>query len=191
MKSIKETAVEYAKTKHTNQNLIEIVSWDFEAGANYVLEIIEDIVSNPRRYVSADTTVPEGMINDIVKRINELKKITRATIKSYTDVDQSKKLAGILPLESADMYYEPAVGFCTEPSEPRFGDIKYAHPRSIRCWSLTALLSVLPEGTRLLKSAINDTYHCDCPKGNIDKWFDNPVDACYEMIMRLNELNLL
>ena len=41
MKSIKEKAVEYAKTKHTNQNLIEIVSWDFEAGANYALKQIE------------------------------------------------------------------------------------------------------------------------------------------------------
>lgn len=41
MKSIKEKAEEYAKTKHTNMNLIDIVSWDFEAGANYVLETIE------------------------------------------------------------------------------------------------------------------------------------------------------
>lgn len=28
-----------------------------------------------------------------------------ATIKSYTDLEQSKKLAEILPLESADMHY--------------------------------------------------------------------------------------
>lgn len=28
-----------------------------------------------------------------------------ATIKSYTDIEQSKKLAQILPLKSADMYY--------------------------------------------------------------------------------------
>ena len=28
-----------------------------------------------------------------------------ATIKSYTDIEQSKKLAEILPLESADMGY--------------------------------------------------------------------------------------
>ena len=28
-----------------------------------------------------------------------------ATIKSYTDISQSKKLAEILPLESADMTY--------------------------------------------------------------------------------------
>jgi len=46
MKSIKEKAVEYAKTKHTNQNLIEIVSWDFEAGANYALDAIEEFMDN-------------------------------------------------------------------------------------------------------------------------------------------------
>ena len=28
------------------------------------------------------------------------------TIKSYSDLQQSKKLAKILPLKSADMYYE-------------------------------------------------------------------------------------
>ena len=47
MKSIKEKAEEYAKTKHTDQNLIEIVSWDFEAGANYVLDAIEECF-NPK-----------------------------------------------------------------------------------------------------------------------------------------------
>jgi hypothetical protein len=114
-----------------------------------------------------------------------------ATIKSYTDLQQSRKLAEILPLESADMYFEPSTGFCTEPSEVRVGDIKYAHPRSVPCWSLTALLSVLPEGTRLLKSTTDNTYHCDCPKVNVDKWYDNPVDACYEMIIRLNEHKML
>lgn len=28
-----------------------------------------------------------------------------ATIKAYTDIEQSRKLAEILPIESADMYY--------------------------------------------------------------------------------------
>jgi hypothetical protein len=65
-------------------------------------------------------------------------------MKAYTDVSQSKILAEFLPLESADMYYEPPMGFCTEPSEAKFGDIKYAHPRSIRCWSLAALMNLLP-----------------------------------------------
>ena len=68
------------------------------------------------------------------------------TIKSYTDLEQSKKLAIILPLESADMYwYRDAV---TKENNPRNMSLSqvpknksmYYYP----CWSLTALLSVLP-----------------------------------------------
>ena len=121
-----------------------------------------------------------------------------ATIKSYTDIEQSKKLAEILPLESADMYYEPSAGFCTEPSEVRFGDIKYAHPRSIRCWSLAALLGVLPiklqivlaindfQGDRKEKYVIGSVEH-----DNYDCYADNPVDACVAMIEKLHELKML
>lgn len=108
-------------------------------------------------------------------------------MKSYTDLEQSKKLAEILPLESADMYY----GYGKD--KPEFlpisdGDVKCL---SQPCWSLAALLGVLPKTTRLLKSATDDTYHCDCPMGNINKWFDNPIDACVAMIEKLHELNLL
>lgn len=73
MKSIKEKAEEYAKTKHTNQNLIEIVSWDFEAGANHVLDEIEKIINHPRRFVTGDKTVEEGMIEEISKLVEHLK----------------------------------------------------------------------------------------------------------------------
>ena len=65
-------------------------------------------------------------------------------MKSYTDLEQSKKLAEILPLKSADMRFcfshtldgriighYPMIG-----SEPSLG--------TIPCWSLVALLSVLP-----------------------------------------------
>lgn len=114
------------------------------------------------------------------------------TIKSYTNLEQSKKLAEILPIESADMRFcfshtlggriighYPMIG-----REPSMG--------TIPCWSLMALFGVLPRETRLLKSATDDIYyHCDCPKGNVDKWFDNPVDACYEMIIKLSELKML
>ena len=122
-----------------------------------------------------------------------------ATIKSYTDLQQSKKLAEILPLESADMYYEPSAGFCTEPSEVRFGDIKYAHPRSIRCWSLAALLEQLPyevcdddensiylqidkEGD-VYRLVYTDTYE-DFEIIETDR-YEHFVDACYEMIVKL------
>lgn len=113
-------------------------------------------------------------------------------MKSYTDIEQSKKLTEILPIESADMhwqYIEEDNGqlqwFCFSK------DFSINQYNNDPAWSLTALFSVLPEGTRLLKSATDATYHCDCPKGNIDKWFDNPVDACYEMIVKLNELKML
>lgn len=46
MKSIKEKAKEYAKTMHTDQTLIEIVGEDFEAGANYVLEQVENLLKD-------------------------------------------------------------------------------------------------------------------------------------------------
>ena len=110
--------------------------------------------------------------------------------KAFTSLGQSKKLAEILPLESADMSYQHFVpefgleGYCISLDAVEYDD-------DIPCWSLAALLGVLPEGTRLLKSATDNTCHCDCPKGNIDKWFDNPVDACYELILKLHELNLL
>ena len=53
--------------------------------------------------------------------------IKNKIMKPYTDLEQSKKLAGILPIGSNDMYYEPSAGFNTHPSEVRIGDIKYAH----------------------------------------------------------------
>lgn len=114
-------------------------------------------------------------------------------MKSYTDLEQSHKLAEILSLDSADMswvscddgrqkYYQ---------AENRKIILMYEKKHWIPCWSLAALLNVLPQGTRLLKSAIDETYHCDCPKGNVNEWFDNSVDACYEIILKLHELNLL
>lgn len=117
-------------------------------------------------------------------------------MKAYTDLEQSKKLAEILPLESADMYFEPSAGFRTEPSEVRVGDIKHAHPRSVPCWSLAALLDVIPEGV------IENYYTPNIQKEN-GKYSiaygneellceaDTSVDACYEMIIKLNELKKL
>ena len=127
------------------------------------------------------------------------------TIKSFTDIKQSKKLAEILPIESADMYYEPSMGYCTEPSEVRLGDIKYAHPRSIRCWSLAALFGVIPQTIFDGEYVINiteggaykwvityDHYENRSSSGyEVDSGADNLVDACYELVLKLHELKLL
>ena len=117
-------------------------------------------------------------------------------MKAYTDLEQSKKLAEILPIKSADCYwdYDEMQKFHRiswfEDGFNKHSQLLF-NENNVCAWSLAALLDILPQGTRILKSSTNDTYHCDCPKENIDKWFDNPIDACYEMILKLNEEKLL
>jgi hypothetical protein len=118
-----------------------------------------------------------------------------ATIKSYTDLEQSKKLAEILPLESADYFHAPDAGVVvTEPYKLSEGDetVITAYKGAIPCWSLAALLGVLPriEGLKpVLDLDINYIqYHSDI---DLCATADNPVDACVAMIEKLHELNLL
>lgn len=122
-----------------------------------------------------------------------------ATIKSFTDISQSKTLSKILPLESADMlwgYYFNGKNHCVPNIRP-FRDGRNEIPKCyIPAWSLAALLSVLPEGV------IENYYAPNLQKekgkysiayGNEELLHvaDNPVDACYELILKLKELNLL
>lgn len=110
-----------------------------------------------------------------------------------TNLEQSKELAKILPFKSADLCFQQVFDEQHKTTDYRIEMIPYRFYSgiSIPAWSLVALLDVLPQGTRLLKSATDNTYHCDCPKGNIDKWFDNPIDACYELVLKLHEENIL
>lgn len=62
-------------------------------------------------------------------------------MKSYTDLEQSKKLAKILPPESADMFYRDN-GEDVKLMWEHLSEIKVTTP----CWSLTILLEVLPLG---------------------------------------------
>lgn len=105
-----------------------------------------------------------------------------ATIKSYTDIEQAKKLAEILSLDSADMYY-----WCGE--DLRIGGYRAMNiDYDIPCWSLTALLNVLPSAT--LDSSDDHYFRFHCME-RYTEWFDSPVDACVEMIIRLNKLKML
>ena len=125
-----------------------------------------------------------------------------ATIKSYTDLEQSKKLAEILPIESADMHYatwtildgefivSPDQGDTIESLQEDYGN------QIIPCWSLAALLDILPY-PQLSKDKLGSVkvgwivsvYPNGCRYDSC--WHDNPVDACYEIIIKLNELKLL
>ena len=136
-------------------------------------------------------------------------------MKSFTDIEQSKKLAEILPIESADMYYQyvlpksdkirynPEIGNPTNTLKWYNEGYVFSGKEPITmdefcvpCWSLGSLLDILPEGTKLLKSSnissVSDIkYFCDCPKYNVDKWFDNPINACYEVILKLKEYDTI
>jgi len=109
-----------------------------------------------------------------------------ATIKSYTDIEQSRKLAKFLPLESADMYYDrgelPSLidKYVTHES---IKNDKYHH--LIPCWSLAALLKLIPNFNmfkRTIECRIETTNHF------VDKACE-PIDAAFEMVCWLKEHN--
>lgn len=127
-------------------------------------------------------------------------------MKSYTDLEQSKKLAEILPLESADMCYvidyaesNKYGSDCFKLEVDTYG-LKVQTMDNIPSWSLAALLEILAkiaskiddDGSAYLSSFMGQwsVNMLDCPVEATDN-YGNPVDACYEMVLKLNELKLL
>ena len=108
-------------------------------------------------------------------------------MKSYTDIEQSKKLAEILPLESADMFLA-LNGTLPVMSKYIDNGLVTADDTAIPCWSFAALLNILPSTT--LDTSDNHYCRFRCQQ-RCTEWHDNPVDACYELIIKLHEQNLL
>lgn len=133
-------------------------------------------------------------------------------MKAFTDLEQSKKLSKILPLESADMFWlvvgdTPRVHVITDSLS------NYSKWENYPCWSLAALIDVLPKDWW----GYTDHYFLEISKmGDISKpnevryfrfrkdIFDmtdrithishsavNLVDACVNMIITLHDHNLL
>ena len=116
-------------------------------------------------------------------------------MKAYTDLKQSKKLAEILPIESADMHYHYDFDFDELESIPTIteeDDHFVLFPKDVRCWSLAALLNIL-DYPQLSKDKLGSgkegwmvsAYPDDCR--NDSCWHDNPIDCCVEMICKLDE----
>ena len=122
-----------------------------------------------------------------------------ATIKSYTDLSQSKTLSKILPLESADMYWwSSGKRYYIEAMDDGDFNEEEGH---IRAWSLAALLNVLPKNLNIGRPSLESNYK-GCywiqyydefmkPNNYKTECFNNPIDACVAMIEKLNELKML
>ena len=118
--------------------------------------------------------------------------------KAFTSLEQSRKLAEILPLESADMLILNNVGRSGNVDGTNCSMIlkENLNPLAevseiLPCWSLAAMLSVLPDYTLQTNTDGTVFVVCDSKKPMISDAYDNPVDACVAMIEKLNELNLL
>lgn len=128
-------------------------------------------------------------------------------MKAFTDLEQSKKLAKILPIESADMCYikhassdNPTWRFDNDIPPMILGNVPINEVvgETLPCWSLTALLSVLPEiehlkpfidlSPKLDSDEVAIYYHSEDSPYIVK---DNLLDAVFEMILWLKENNKL
>ena len=129
-----------------------------------------------------------------------------ATIKSYTDIEQSLRLAEILPTESADMawcnncirgvnYADPFSANLHTVKEMReaFDEALRGWDKYwelIPCWSASVLLEIIRNNGRYELQMYEGGYYFKA-NGFMTESYFNPVDACYEMILKLHELKLL
>lgn len=131
-------------------------------------------------------------------------------MKSYTDLEQSKKLAEILPLESADMHY-----VLTDSDQETYSpglEKYYGVLPSIPCWSLATLLDILPNEIST-DEEWHSKYQIDIRKynggdnttlyqiaygnnrGSSGSWHDmintgerqNLIDSCVDMVLLCKE----
>ena len=110
-------------------------------------------------------------------------------MKAYTDIEQSKKLAWILPIESADMYYSNHSLENYYSPIPHIGNYS-AMQNQIPCWSASALLEIIRNNGRYELQMYEGGYYFEA-NGFMTESYFNSVDTCYEMIIKLNEQKLL
>lgn len=115
--------------------------------------------------------------------------------KAYTDIEQSKKLAKILPLESADMKY-PYFGDGQYGTTALFGEpIEFSGGKDIPCWSLTALLNVIKpinENTYTIRGTLDGGAIASFDEATSVMFQEEEIiDAVFEMVVWLKEIEKL
>lgn len=122
-----------------------------------------------------------------------------SNMKAYTNIEQSKKLAEILPIESADMEYMFLKKDGSKVSNVPFIKDGFEEPECcyifIPCWSLAALLDYIKDkcgyfhlySSSTFNSRVNKLENVHRLSTDIYDVYENElVDACYEMILKLN-----
>ena len=93
-------------------------------------------------------------------------------MKGYTSLSQSKKLAEILPIESADMWWN-FYSVTTDDTTPQIihldtpwvGNFNWDNkPDNVPCWSLAALMNLLPSEFTEKGEYSETTYKIDIRK---------------------------
>ena len=132
-------------------------------------------------------------------------------MKAYTNLEQSKKLAEILPIKSADHHYVRKVtDFMGNPVDGEWSHPKYGNPNSkhanymvqnftsyekLPCWSLSALLDIISNRAHsidedaIIELSSYKTVEWDLSISNLGLEVvtgSDPIDACYKMIFRLH-----
>lgn len=129
-------------------------------------------------------------------------------MKAYTDIEQSKKLAEILPVESADMKF-PYFGDGQYGTIALFGEpIEFSGSKDIPTWSLAALLELMPPYLFEFERGIDlniypnlngKAWHCSYMPNAVENMKNdkfkqitsgnNLIDAVFQMICWLKENN--
>ena len=123
-------------------------------------------------------------------------------MKSYTDIEQSKVLSKILPLESADMMWTYDFTVDDINGINVISEALKLEEKDVPAWSLAALLNILNSIDGWypgIDAQVNEdnlwqicmfSYEtgCDISTAAINKEL---VDTCYEVILKLKEKNLL
>ena len=117
-------------------------------------------------------------------------------MKAFTDIEQSKKLAEILPIESADCFwdYDEMQKFHRiswfEDGYNKESQLMLSE-NNVCAWSLASLLGVVSEVS--LNSFKGGNWNAMVQQNGkmIYGNAGNSIDACYEMIIKLHEQKLL
>lgn len=112
-------------------------------------------------------------------------------MKIHTDLAQSNTLASILSIDSADMCWKTI--FEKNNIITNYVELipyKLYSGIGTPCWSLTGLLNACSIRTLDISDGPEKKFRA-YGLNHFSEWHNNPIDACYELILKLHNKNLI